>query len=115
MSASPLNLDVTKRTRYISNLWSLSVLLAVVVGAYASWRDLRDSDSTQSGKIEQVRQLGESRYIQQERHLTSTDTRLSVLEIQVTKTDATMAQILDTVVWLREHQEYKDRQEKRNQ
>lgn len=86
----------------------------VVVGAYATWRDLREVDYNHDQKINQLTAGENERYLRQENHFASTDARVSALEIQATKTDAVLQGIAENVSYLRRRQEYKDRQDKLN-
>jgi len=105
----PLNLDVSKTSRVISNVWALLVVLIGVIGIYAAWRDLRDSDRTQGDAILNNFVLAADRYARQEKHFEFTDTRISELERKMTASQSDISIIKNDVGWIRSRMEYQGR------
>lgn len=110
MNGRPIDLDIKKSTRFSSNLWALGILLVSVIGAYAAWRDLRDSDKAQVQEIVQTQTVANERYLRQEHHFEYSDARLNKLEEKAAAGDVVIQKILTNVEWLVEDRKRKNQQ-----
>lgn len=98
MSDKTLDLDVTKETRFRSNVWLLLLFIGVTLAAYASWRDVNEYNR------DRVRE-----HLQQERHLEYSDSRITDLERRLASTERLLDRIDEAVQYIKEQEQRRQR------
>lgn len=114
----PFNFDISKSSKFNSNVWVLCVLIVFVIMAVTALRDLQETDRTTFKEILQMQKDSAREQLEllerdrrQEKHLEFADARIDQLERKSIAVERTVDVIANNVSWLRQRTEYQDKKD----